>query len=76
MSEVAGTCNSAKPGFVASVVFGLGLLMDPLGYRFMAICTIDGIHNQLNTIQQQIAPAPASDAKTAEGKEGNVHRRH
>ena len=38
-------------------VLGLGLLLGALGYHFLEIRKFDDIQTQLNTIQQQIAPA-------------------
>jgi hypothetical protein len=56
-------------------VLGLGILLGALGYHFLEIRKFDDIQSQLNTIQQQIAPAaPAQDAKPMPG--GSTKGRH
>jgi len=56
-------------------VMCLGILLGALGYHFLEMRKFDDIQGQLNTIQQQIAPAaPAQDAKPIPG--GSTKGRH
>ena len=56
-------------------VLGPRILLGALGYHFLEIRKFDDIQSQLNTIQQQTAPAaPAQDAKPMPG--GSPKARH
>ena len=58
-----------------SSIFALGILIGALGYHFLEMRKFDDIQSQLNSIQQQIAPAaPAVEAKPGPG--GSTKGRH
>ncbi len=74
MTEVSQATRFHAVSWWGSVL-GLGILLGALGYHFLEIRKFDDIQTQLNTIQQQIAPAAqAKDAKSLPG--GSTKGRH
>jgi hypothetical protein len=57
-------------------VLGLGILLGALGYHFLEMRKFDDIQTQLNTIQQQIAPAaPIPETKPTSNSSPKGHHR-
>ena len=67
MTEVSQATRFHAVSWWGSVL-GLGILLGALGYHFLEIRKFDEIQGQINTSQQQIAPAaPAQEAKPLPG---------